>query len=143
MKIIWVILIFMVMFNIMIIFTNELGIFQITDIITASMNESELEEYSSIGMSESDVLLYGALSLEIIGIGAAAIIAAWVTKSPVPLGIGAFTAFCVVMWTRTYFTLNQFTSYGLPNELLTAGMVGMGILFVATTIEMVVGGHNA
>lgn len=143
MKVIWVILIFMVMFNLMTIFTNELGIFQITNTnIDPSLTEEQIEEYKGIAGSESNILLYGALSLEIVGGLAIASIAAFFTKSPVPLAIGAFATFCAAMWTRTYFIFSE-TDFGIPQIFLTAGTVGMGLLFVATTIEILGGGHNA
>lgn len=150
MKVVWIITIFLVMFNIMVMFTNSLGIFQATD-ITTSMSEEEIQEYKNLSKNESALSVQGALGFEFDWSNIGAIIAGIITAagaiglakwthSPVPLGVGAFLAFTVAIWVKTYFVFDQF---GVNQWLLTAGMVGMAIMLVATTSEEMSGGHNA
>lgn len=149
MKVVWVILIFMMVFNGMMIFTNELGIFDYS--YETSMSESDFKNYSALTKNESEVAKHGAFGFNFewddalaalagIGIVAGAIgLAKW-THSPVPLAVGAFTAFSVAMWIKTSVFLYQF---GVHNWFLTIGTAGMGIMMVATTIEMMGGGNDA
>lgn len=143
MKTIWVILIFMVSFNIFAIFTTSLNIFQVTA-ITPAMNEGEIIELTENSTNVSRISVEGAFGfgfdwsniasiLAGIVIAAPVIAIAYFTRSPVPLGVGAFLAFTVALWVKTYFVFNQF---GVNQYFLTAGMVGMGIMYVATIADM-------
>ena len=150
MKIIWILLIFVTVFNIMAMFTNSLGIFQVE--INPSITEEDIgANYSNISTDAEGIGRQGILGFQFNWADVGAVIAgiltltgaigiAYFTRSPVPLGVGAFLAFTVALWVKTYFVFNQF---GINQYFLTAGMVGMGIMFVATTIEMITGGHNA
>lgn len=151
MKFIWIMLIFMVVFNGMALFTNSLGIFQVPD-IQASMTQEDIEtNYSNLSKNQEGIGAAGILGFQYdwgdIGAVLAAVLTlsgaigiAYFTRSPVPLGVGAFLAFTVGMWVKTYFVFNQF---GINQYFLTIGLAGMGIMFVATTVEMITGGHNA
>jgi len=143
MKIIWVILIFMVMFNIMVTFTSSLGIFQVTN-IDPSLDEADLEQYSEYGTGGGGLL--GIVGLEVVG-GTTAIAAliggliAVATHSYVPLVVGAFIGFMGSALANAYtiFTANEIA---IPHYFLIAGTVGMGILLIATLFEMGTGGQN-
>jgi len=151
MKIIWIILIFVMVFNGMAMFTNSLGIFQIEEITPSMSEEDIMANYSNLSKNEEGIGRMGILGFGFNWADVGAVIAgvltltgaigiAYFTRSPVPLGVGAFLAFTVALWIKTYFVFNQF---GINQYFLTVGMASMGIMFVATTIEMITGGHNA
>jgi len=126
MKVVYVILFGMVIFNAVLIATNEIGIFQYSH--DASTSEETLKSYENYatdtGLFAGVFTIIGAI---FGGIGA------WVTKSPVPLGAGAFVGFCVGMWSNTYRTLG---SLSVPNALLGIGTVAIGIVLVFATIDI-------
>lgn len=145
MKTIWVILMFITFFNIAVMLTNSLEIFPVTP-LTSTLTPEEIEEYENMSTDQQNLSLWGALGfhtengdipavLVALGFIGGAVALAKFTHSPVPLGVGAFLAFTVGLWVKTYMTFYQ-EGFGINQYLLTIGMVGMLIMFIATTSEM-------
>jgi len=109
-------------------------------------NTDDLSAYENATMSET------GLFENILGVGNGIRIEAWIagaigiaylTHSPVPLGIGAYIALFVTIWTQTYLVIGQLGfEDGAPMTLLSIGRLSMVISVVITGIEMAVGGHS-
>jgi len=142
----WVILA-LVIFNFMIVMTNNLGVFNspgwdaqgTSDMETNYTNVSQ-EKILSQGMGLGSI---NGISIEAIVVGtivvASSAALAWLCRSPVPLGIGCFAALYSGVWVQTYGVLTQFDING---SLLAAGTVGLGIMVIISAIEMMTGGHT-
>jgi len=145
MKRVWVIYMFMVLFNIMVMFTSSLGIFDYT--ISGEMSEEELSNISGYTTGETDLM--SLIGLQITGTSLISTLLGGViaaaTHSIIPLLLGAFVGFFIHAFGLAYavFGSGQFTGFAVNEYLLLAGAVGMGILLVATLFEYGTGGHNA
>lgn len=113
------------MFNSVLIATNTLGIFQYQ--YESEYGSSTYEGYGDYTTSSIITALFTGAGLVFGGLGM------WISKSPVPLGAGAFVGFCSGMWANTYMTLRIFD---VPLSLLGIGTVAMGILTVYATIDI-------
>lgn len=137
MKIIYVILMGLVMFNFMLMYTEYSGIFPGPNYQGREFNSSGYSNFENPSAVDLITNAIGGLN-PLIMLSSAAIfalsgLAAWICKSPVPLGIGGFAAFFTGVWGQTYSSLNQFS---IPGLLLAAGTFGIGILLIINVIEM-------
>jgi len=149
MKFTYWILLALVIFNGMITVVTSLNVFNQA---YEPENTDDLSAYENATMSETglfeNILGVGnGLRIEALIAGAATIAGAigiaYLTHSPVPLGIGAYIALFVTIWTQTYLVIGQFGfEDGATMTLLSIGMLCMGIIVVITGIEMAVGGHS-
>ena len=143
MKILYVILIGLLMFNFTLLWTDAIGLFPGTNYqgqeITTTLDGDSFTNLSGIGLLNMAVGGLNPAAAVTSGlIFAGAIAAAWAFKSPVTLGIGGFASIFTGLWIQTYGVLNQFT---IPNILLLAGTAGVGVLFLINVIEASTGGH--
>ena len=143
MKTVWVILIFMLMFNIMIMFTSGLNIFEYS--VTGEMSTTEVGTYTGYTNSTGGLMALIGLELTIGATTLAALaggVVAAITHSIVPLLLGAFVGFFASLFGSVYSIFSS-TEFGINTYLLLAGTAGMGILLIVTLFEMGTGGHNA
>ncbi len=143
MKIIYVLMFGLIMFNIMIIFTNSLGVFPVTEWTGEEINTvngKDLRNLTGIDLVSASLggLDWRALTA-LGGVFALTAIGAALTRSPVLLGVGGFAAVSTGVITQTYFTLEQFP---IPSYFLLAGTIGLGVLMVINVIEMSGGGND-
>ena len=142
----WVILA-LVVFNFMVVMTNNLGVFpsagyssQGTSNLTSQYGNTSEENILNKGMGLGQI---EGVRVESIIVGAVTLLGsvglAYLCRSPVPLGIGCFAALLAGVWVQTYGVLQQFNING---SLLAAGTVGLGIMVVISAIEMMTGGHT-
>ncbi len=124
MKVIYVILFGMVIFNAVLIATNEIGVFQY------GYEEKDSDSWGYGSYAESSGLLVGVFTSVGLVVGT---MVAWVSKSPVPIGAGAFIGFCLGMWSKTYLLLEHLS---VPNALLGISTAAMGVLFVFVVIDI-------
>jgi len=143
MKIIYVLMLGLVMFNIMIIFTNSLGVFPVTEYTGEQVNVLNGKDMRNMSGLDLITASLGGLDWRALtalgGVFAITAIGAAFTRSPVLLGVGGFAAVSTGVITQTFFTLNQFP---IPSWFLTAGTIGLGILMVINVIEMAGGGND-
>jgi len=143
MKIIYVILIGLVVFNGVIVFTNSIGVFpgptyegqEIDTINGQKIDNMSGEDLVNIALGGLNPVAVGS-SIAIFG---AAILAAIAFKSPAPLAIGGFASIFTGIWIQTYVTIMQFP---VSSILLGIGTVVMGILFIINCIAMAYGGQE-
>lgn len=132
----------------MIVMTNNLEVFNVAR--WQAQDVDDLSNYSNVSGSEGDILRYGMGLGSVEGISITAILAgavvlagaaglAWLCRSPVPLGVGAFAALYTSLFAQTYSVLQQFP---INTWLLGAGTAGLGIMAIITAIEMMTGGHT-
>jgi hypothetical protein len=154
MKMIYVILLFIVFFN---IFSFMLGALPLFDTAFAEGNpkynlsqhenksaEQIAENATGVGYDDFFKILLGDidnladffLSFGILG---GAIALAYVTKSPAPLVIGVVANIMKNTYTSN---IEIFNSLEVNNYLMLASMVGMILLFLITCIEYMVSGHG-
>jgi len=143
MKIIYVILIGLVVFNFTLIFTESLNLFHGPTFTGEEITGVNNESFTN--MTAMDLLNVAVGGLNPVAAAATgvlftvSILSSIVFRSPVPLGIGGFASVFTGIWIQTYSTLEQFP---IPAYLLLGGTVGIGILFIINVIEMATGGHN-
>jgi len=142
----WVILA-LVVFNFMVVMTNNIGVFPSAGYSSQGMSNitAEYTNFSDENLLEKGMGLgqIGGVRLESIIVGAVALIGAvglaYLCRSPVPLGIGCFVALFSGIMVQTYGVLQQFP---IDGYLLAAGTAGLGIMVVISAIEMMTGGHT-
>ena len=154
MKKLYIILIFLVFFNIFSFMFNAIELFPyVYGEGNPSYNLSEYENKSSEEIAESasgysyddflriilgDVDSLGDMMLT-VGILGAAIAMAWLTKSGAPLIIGVVGNLMKNMYIQNMAIFEQFP---INNYLMLATGVGMVLLFIITCIEYMVHGHG-
>lgn len=137
MKFIEIAIIGLIMFNLSMIATEAMGVFPGDLYQGKEVDTDNYQNFSQMGAWDLVVNSIGGINpLSIIGgvtVFALCAMAAWAVKSPVPLGIGGFAAFCTGMLMQTYTTLEQFP---IPSYFLAMGTVGLGILMVIEVYSM-------
>lgn len=137
-KTLYVLLLGTLAFNVMLTWTSSLGIFNAS--YEGTVTDEELGEYKNLTSSDTNILdmavfgfNFGSLISSILIVGGA-VLAAWYTKSPIPLAVGGFAAFVVGLWQHTY---SIFYGFGLPLLWLDLGTAVFGILMVIAVIDII------
>ena len=135
MKALYVILIFLFVFNSMLLVTESMNIFPSG---TYTGVDADIDFANVTGEAEITQDIWGTINLETIitaGIGLAGTIGlAYLFKSPVPVGVGLLVTFFVTMWVQLYTTLDQFAP-GVVGAVLGIGIACMSILLFVDVID--------
>jgi len=135
----------MIVFTLSINFVSGLGVFptEYESGIVKSDNASEtFENLTDIDSQETDsgtVIGFDALLIGLLGAGGVlALVAAWVTRSPVVLGVYAFSAVFWASYIRTLVVLNL-DVFGELGGFIAIGTTAMFFVFAGAIAGMLSG----
>jgi len=135
MKSIHVILLGLVVFNAMLVFTTTIGVFNYGGELYMGKNVTGIGGANFTSLSAETLFAFinpfaAGISLAIIAIAA---ILAWKVHSPIPLGVGALCGIYTGIWIQIYSTLDQFP---IPAYLLGVGTIAMGLVLIIDVASM-------